>query len=157
MKVFIIILSVLWSVPTHATTVAYKDITNLVAEAEHILIGKVDRVSMVDWDGNEITNPEARTGPGSNNEIRLHVKVLEDGGVLKTTHTNVPQMLTIPLMKKWHYELGQIKETEGETFIFLLKGDDYKRVYPGLFQRPINEKEKIKALIEDQRMTEQTP
>jgi len=47
-----------------ATSVPPRSLTNLVADADHVIIGKVTLVDMVDHKGNQVTNLAARTGPG---------------------------------------------------------------------------------------------
>lgn len=49
----------------------------MAQEADHILIGRVAGVDMVDGHGKPITDPEARTGPSLDNTIRLLIKVDE--------------------------------------------------------------------------------
>ena len=43
--------------------------------ADHILIGRVTGVGMIDGAGKPVTDPEARTGPGLRNQIRLRITV----------------------------------------------------------------------------------
>jgi hypothetical protein len=129
-----------------ATQVLQKSLKELVNDSDHVVIGKVFKVDMVDGAGKEVSDLEARTGPGLETQIRLHVSVEKDGW-LRTSKTNPPTSLTIPLWQMWHYSLGHIKEaTEGQTSIFLLSGENYRTVYPAGFQRPISEKRKILSL-----------
>lgn len=61
----------LWAVasfPLEAT------LAQMSKSADHILIGTVVGVDMVDADGVIIANPAAGTGPGLNNVIRLQVR-----------------------------------------------------------------------------------
>lgn len=130
-----------------ATSIKEKPLEGLVAEADHVIVGKVTHVTMRNWIGWKTTNPKARTGPGSRNEIRLHIAV-ETNGVLKTDQRKFPSTLEVPLWRMWHYSLGSAKASEGKTYIFLLKGEKMERVYEGYFQRDLSEKETIRHLIE---------
>jgi len=117
MKRLPIMILILWANQAFATRVLPKDLTNLVAEAEHILIARIDKVEMVAEDGKTIADLRAMTGPG----IRLHLSV-QTNGVLRST-LSPPRKLIAPLWKMWNYRLSQWKEREGETCIFLLKGE----------------------------------
>jgi hypothetical protein len=130
-----------------ATSIEPKSLKELVRDADHVVLGKVVKVEMIDKDGKEITDLRARTGPGLKTQIRLHVEAGKDGW-LRTAKTNPPANVIIPLWQMWHYSLGHIKEAaEGEIGIFLLSGDNYLPVYPTGFHRPISEKSKILALL----------
>ena len=129
-----------------ATEIMPKSLTNLVEDADHAIIGTVERIDMVDEKGNEVADDDAGTGPGLKNTIRLHVSV-QTNGVLYTTAKVVPKKLTISLWSAWHYRLGKIKKTKGGVAIFLLKGDTFQYVYPSLFRRPISEREQIEQLV----------
>jgi hypothetical protein len=130
-----------------ATQIVPKDLTELIAMSDHVLVVKIAKVSMVDSKGKELRDPEARTGPGIPNELRLHVDVQEDG-VLMTTSDKVPAKLVVPLWRMWHFSLGQWKKEEGSTYIFLLKGENYIRVSPMEFMRDLSERAEIERLIE---------
>ena len=139
--------------PNHASILP-KELSELSAESDHVLVCKVEKVQMLDERGNELRDREARTGPGLKNELRLHL-VIEKDGVLKTNAEKVPDKL-IPLSQAWHYSLGQWKDnSEGKVFIFLLKGADFQRVYPGLFKRQLSEKTAIDKILREQK--EKTP
>ena len=58
-----------------ATKIEKKTLSELMAVTEHVFIGTVMKVDMLDGVGNEITDLEARTGPGIENVIRLHVEI----------------------------------------------------------------------------------
>ena len=140
-----LILSIVPSAP--ATQIARKELTPLVADSDHVLIGKVVKVDMIDGRGRSVTGRDARTGPGSENEIRLHV-VVDTLSVLRTNASKVPEKLVVPLWRKWHYTLGtQREQHEGKTYILLLKGRKYERVYHAQFLQDLSEKAKIQALI----------
>jgi hypothetical protein len=132
-----------------ATQIAFRDLTNLVNSADHVLVGTVTNVTMIDRDGHAITDDKARTGPGLENEIRLHVKIGK-ADVLASNATNTPDSIVIPLWQLWHFTLGQIrKDAEGKSFIFLLKGPDYQRVYEGLFFRELSERDEIARILNE--------
>jgi hypothetical protein len=59
----------------NATQIQHKELNELVKVADHIIGGKIIKVDMIDKDGKDIADEEARTGPGLNNTIRLHLKV----------------------------------------------------------------------------------
>jgi len=127
----------------YGTMVQEKKLGDLLPDADHIFIGHVIKVDMVDRKGHLITDNKARTGPGLKNTIRLHVKVKK---VLHTTSKETPDIIIIKLWDMWHYSLGQIKRAaKNERAIYLLKGPNYEIVFPRHFTRPLHEK---KAIIE---------
>lgn len=129
-----------------ATSIPPKELTELVADSDHILIGKVIKVDMIDGQDRQVTGKEARTGPGLDNLIRLHVQVEADG-YLRSNRPKVAQTLVIPLWSAWHYSLDRWKEEQGKSFLFLLKGPEYEKVYPALFMRSLDERAKIEKLL----------
>ncbi len=138
---------ILCAIQVNGTQIAYKDLTNLVADADHVVIGTVARVDMVTGKGKQVIDESGQTGPGIENQLRLHVEVAKDG-VLATATNRVPERLMIRLWQGWHDTLGnRRKETEGKTFIFLLKGSDFSPVYPGLFMRQVSERQTIEELL----------
>lgn len=66
----------------------------LLKNTDHLLVAVVVEVDMVDESGRPVTNPNAKTGPGLTNTIRLIVQVDE---VVLTNATSVPKRLAIPL------------------------------------------------------------
>jgi len=136
----------------HATQVPHKELSELLADADHVLVGKVVKVDMVDRNGKQLRSREARTGPVLRNQLRLHVEIVKDG-ILKTNGDKEIKELIIPLWQAWHYRLGQWRDlAEGKTFIFLLKGKNYQRVYPGLFLRQMSDREEIERLLKQEKM-----
>lgn len=128
-----------------ATQIDNKPLDELVAMAEHIIIGHVASVDMIDTNEKVIDDDTAMTGPGSGNTIRLHIDV---ASVLKTNAKTVPKRITISLWRIWQYSLGQVKAGSlGQDEIYLLKGIDFHPVYPGLFRRGLNEEELIDVLV----------
>jgi hypothetical protein len=129
------------------TTVPPRPLPDLVKASDHVLVGKVVKVDMVDGKGNPVTNNDARTGPGLENVIRLHV-VLEVDGALKTTKKELPATIVVRHWTMWHYTLGQWKlEALDKVFIFLLVGEDFQWVYPLGFMRDPSEKVEIQKLL----------
>ncbi|MGQ3051901.1 MAG: hypothetical protein ACT6S0_08965 [Roseateles sp.] len=114
--------------------------------ADHVLIGRVTGVDMVDGSGRQIRDPEARTGPGLNNQIRLRIAVDE---VVVTNAPKVPAVLHVPLASHLHYSLGQIQAAhaqDSEQRLILLKGPDFQSIKPGVFMRPLKDKEEVLRL-----------
>ena len=148
MRLLIItVLACLSQLTAQATKIIEKELPQLVAESDHVLVCKVVKVQMVDETGKEVTDRDARTGPGLKNELRLHVE-LEKGGVIKSNAKNVPEKLIIPLWQMWHASLGSSRDFyEGGVYVFLLKGADFRRVYAGGFQRDLSEKADIETII----------
>ncbi|MGO1000984.1 hypothetical protein [Lysobacter sp. CA196] len=129
-----------------ATSVLPKPLKEMVREADHVVVATVESVDMVGGRGKPITDPRARTGPGSKNRMRFNLRIKE---LLFTRSPALPPTLRVPLWSAWHYELGSMREqVTGSTGIFLLKGDDYQPVYPADFQRPLDEREQIERLLQ---------
>jgi hypothetical protein len=145
----VLFLLVLAPIALLGTSIQEKPLDELVAEADHVIVGRITRVSMRNWIGWNVRNLKARTGPGSKNEIRLHITV-ETNGVLKSGKKVFPRKLEVPLWRMWHYSLESIKASEGETNIFLLKGETMERVYPRYFRRDLSEKAAILDLIKNE-------
>jgi hypothetical protein len=114
----------------------------MAASADHVLLGRVTGVDMIDGQGNLLTDLDARTGPGLNNSIRLLIAVDE---VLATNAAQVPKQLALPLGRHLHYRLGQILDAhagDSSVRLILLKGSDFSGIKEGLFFRPLADKEK---------------
>lgn len=47
----------------------------IATSADHVLVGRVTGVDMISGSGRQVRDPEARTGPGLNNQIRLRIAV----------------------------------------------------------------------------------
>jgi len=147
MKILIAIAVLSFVVQAQATQIPFRDLTNLVSDADHVLVATVEKVDMIDAKGNQVTNDTARTGPGSENQLRLHVK-LTTNGVVASPAGKVPETIVIPLWQRWHDTLAnRRREVQGKKFIFLLKGSDYIPVYHGLFMRKPSEKAEIEAIL----------
>jgi hypothetical protein len=119
----------------------------LVKNSDHMLVGHVIDVDMIDGRGHAIKDLEARTGPGSDNKIRLIIQVDE---VIKTNAKSVPKTLKVPLDSFMHFKYGQIKKAhEGDTerFLLLLKGPDFQPPFAGTFRRELIERDRIVELF----------
>ena len=155
MKILIGFVVILLTVQAHATQIDFRDLTNLVSDADHVLVGTVTQVDMIDGKGNQVTNETARTGPGIENMLRLHVSVATNG-VMVSSASKAPETLVIPLWQKWHDTLGnRKKEVQGKTFIFLLKGKDFAPVYQGGFWRNLSDRPEIEAILKKKRSQNQ--
>jgi hypothetical protein len=128
-----------------ATSVPPKPLEEMVRESDHVVIATIIGVDMVDGRGRPVADLDARTGPGSSNEMRFQLNVQE---VLFTRSKMLPAALTVPLWTAWHYELGDMQEqVTGSAGIFLLKGDSFQPTYPANFQRPLDERPEIEHLL----------
>ena len=133
----------------NSTSVAPMPLEQMVRKADHVVVATVSKVDMIDRRGRLVADPEARTGPGLDNQIRLHLAVSE---VLHTRSSRLPDILVVPLWTMWHYTLESITEAAGVTSgIFLLKGDDFQPAYPTGFQRSLDERAEIERLLQGKR------
>jgi hypothetical protein len=98
--------------------------------------------------GWKLSNPWARTGPGSSNQIRMRVKI-DRQNVLKTDRTELPDFITIGEWQMWHGSHNNWMEDDnvGQSYIFLLKGGEMRWVYPRDYRRDLDEKAQIEQLI----------
>lgn len=109
--------------------------------ADHILIGRVTGVDMIDGAGKPVTDPEARTVPGLQHQIRLRITV---DHVLVSNAQHVPNYLFVPLASHLHYTLGQIQAAhvqDAEQRLVFLKGPGFDGIKPGVFMRPLEEQQ----------------
>jgi len=145
-KRFLFIALLCLAATVSATSVVSKPLAEMVREADHVVVATITRVDMVDGKGRLLTDPESRTGPGSANQMRLHLEVHE---VIATRLPPVSRTIRVPLWMMWHYELGTMqKHLTGQRGIFLLTGRDYQPVYPANFQRSLDERAEIQRLLE---------
>ena len=148
MKTLITLLLAIVAAAAHPTTIAFKELPELVALADHIVVGKVIKVDAVKANGEVTTDPGTNTGPGRGNTIRYHVAI-DKNAILKTSASSIPDLIVIKEWPMWHLGLGtQAQLYDGKTFIFLLKGPEYQWVYPGGFERPLSERPLIEKLIQ---------
>jgi hypothetical protein len=112
---------------------------DMAVSADHILVGRVTGVDMIDGAGKPVTDPKARTGPGSRNTIRLRIAV---DRVLVSTVDPVPRQLFVPLASHLHYSLGQIQAAHAQASdprLMFLKGTAFDGIKPGVFMRPMED------------------
>jgi hypothetical protein len=129
----------------------------LIKNTDHLIIGRVVGVDMVDANGKEISDLKARTGPGLTNTIRLIVEV---ESVVLSNAKEVPHILKVPLDPFMHFNLGQIKEAhagEQPPFLLLLKGSNFEPPFPGVFGKDIAEKEKFSKAIKSNKALQHAP
>lgn len=118
-------------------------VAEMAAAADHVLVVHVIGVDMVDRNGLPVLDDQARTGPGLNNVIRLHVAVDE---TLITTAERVPERLLVPLDPLMHYSLGQIRsvhQNDATLRLLLLKGTDFSILMPSIFFLPLQDKDEV--------------
>lgn len=118
----------------------------MAQQADHVLVGRVAGVDMVDGRGKPVTDVEARTGPSLDNTIRLLIQVDQ---VLVSNAAKVPDVIPVPLASHLHYTLGQIQEAhqgDEEVRLVLLKGSDFVGIKPGVFLRPLTDKDRALQL-----------
>ena len=148
MKIFYqIILFAVFLCPLFATQVAPKTLAELVVDADFIVEAKVVGVEMRDSDGKKVVDANAATGPGISNQLFLRVQIVKQGFVYPPKHA-IPNEFLIPLWQRWHDTLAnRIKQSVGESRIFLLQGKTFSPVYPANFDRKHSELANIKALL----------
>lgn len=140
-----LLLSLLATIPlvALASLPLQMSLTAMATEADHVLVGHVVGVDMVDANGGPVVDDQARTGIGSENVIRLHVVVDK---ALITTAERVPRELVIPLDPYMHYSLGQIRavhQNDETPRLLLLKGAGFSSLQPGIFFLPLEEKDEV--------------
>lgn len=62
---------------TNATSIPHKPLDEIVADSDHILLARIVKVDMVNRWGSQVADRKARTGPGLDNRLRLHLQVLD--------------------------------------------------------------------------------
>jgi len=103
---------------THATLFRPVSLEYLATNAEHVLVGKIVDVEMVDSrSGLNVDDPMARTGPLSPFQIRLLVEFRDDG-IIKSTTNRIPPRLMLPLNSGYYFSLQGIRRGIGETKSF---------------------------------------
>jgi hypothetical protein len=137
MKRLLLLAALLFPLPAGASLPLQATLKEMASSADHMLIGTVIGVDMVDGDGVAVDDPAAGTGPGLANVIRLQVRVDE---TLVTNAAKVPAVLDIPLDPFLHYSLGQIKNAHAgvnHPILLLLKGPSFAPIKAGVFARPL--------------------
>nr|WP_298132625.1 hypothetical protein [uncultured Pseudoxanthomonas sp.] len=126
---------------------------DMAVSADHILVGRVTGVDMIDAAGKPITDPQARTGPSQRNQIRLRITVDQ---VLVSNASPVPKHLFVPLASHLHYTLGQIQAAhaqDSDQRLIFLKGHRFEGIKPGVFMRPLDERQQALRLRQAARRT----
>lgn len=142
-RLLLVITALFFSVSVNAGFPFEATLQDMAREADHILVGRVTGVEMIDAQGEQVRDRDARTGPGLTHTIRLLLTVDE---VLVTNLPPVPRVLAVPLASHLHYSLGQIQDEhadDGEVRLILLKGKKFDGIKPGLFFRPLSEKAEV--------------
>ncbi len=128
------------SVPLEAT------LGDLACGADHIFVGRVVGVDMVNANGRQVRSPDAMTGPGMNRTIRLEVEVLER---VESTEAALPASVRVPLDPFMHYSLGQVRAAHAEPSsarLVFLRGADFQPVIAGRFFWSLEAKEEALEL-----------
>lgn len=108
-------------------------LSDLACGADHVLVGRVVEVDMVNAKGRLVRDKRARTGPGLKNTIRLHVEVIEVIDSPSSPHPNLVKVSLDPFM---HYSLGQIQAAHtapSEPMLVFLRGKEFSPVVAGRF------------------------
>jgi len=140
-RLLIVLIAVLFPATSFAGFPFEATLEEMAQDADHILIGRVTGVEMIDGQGKPVLDRKAMTGPGLKNTIRLLIAVDE---VLATNADTVPNVLPVPLASHLHYSLGQISDAhDGDTTVrlVLLQGNDFVGTKPGVFMRPLSDKD----------------
>lgn len=145
MKIYLKLFLLLITSLSFASTPLTASLQEMSSAADHIIIGSVIGVDMIDEKGRQINDSKAMTGPGLKNLIRLKIKVEK---VLVANIKEVPQTLYIPLDPFMHYSLGDVKKAElssKRSFLLFLTGVEFSPIKAGVFARPLtDEKEAIR-------------
>lgn len=121
---WILLLALAVAAPAWSTSVEPMPLEALLAKTDHVLLATVTAVDMVDAQGEPVTDPQARTGPGGPNLIRYHLQV---DRVVTSTSAKVPATLVVPEWQMWHYSLGQMQRAMTHTqSVFLLRGPTFQ-------------------------------
>jgi len=119
---------------------------DLACGADHVLVGRVVGVDMIDQHGKPIADPAARTGPGLTNTIRLKVDVIE---VIESSAAKPPSHLDVPLDPAMHFSLGQIREAYAEPSdarLVFLRGAAFEPIIAGRFFWALSERDQAMKL-----------
>jgi hypothetical protein len=121
-------------VPLQAT------LQELAVGADHMLVGRIVGVDMIDSSGSQVTDPEAMTGPDKGTQIRLIVQIDE---IVFSNVKTVPPTVRVPLASHLHYSLGQIRAAHAEVspqLLVFLNGPRFEAIKPGVLLRPLSDK-----------------
>jgi hypothetical protein len=126
-----------------ASSVSWKPLEVLVRESDHVLLAKITNVDAIDLEGNILLGDFVESGLGSGNIFRLHLQV-------SNTYTDkkVPENILVKLAPDRFLTLGSYRDlVRNKKYIFLLKGNEFRPVTSGYFQRDLSEKEIIQGLL----------
>lgn len=134
MKRWMLLLSLALATPAWATSIEPISLDALLAKTDHVLLATVTAVDMVDGHGKPVTDPQARTGPGSPNRIRYLVHV---DRIVASEAADVPATLVVPEWPMWHYSLEQIQHgATGTQRVLFLRGPDFQPADIAQFSYP---------------------
>lgn len=117
----------------HASLPLEASLRDLACGADHVFVGRVVGVDMINSRGKAVRNPEARTGPGETNIIRLEIEVIER---IDSTEVVLPKTIKVPLDPFMHYTLGQIRSAHSEPSspaLVFLRGREFEPIIAGRF------------------------
>ncbi len=117
-----------------------------VQDADHIFIGTVEKVELLDDNGKVITNVTNPSDTRTNMRLRLQIKPER---WLKTYLKITPNLV------RMEYNTGKLiltyetekKTWEGKKTIFLLKGDNFDPVYFLAFFAPLENEKIVEELL----------
>jgi len=147
MRYVLILVSFLYSIFAQASLPLRVELSELVKNTDHLLVGHVVGVDMINDKGDKITDSQAMTGPGIDNIIRLKIEIDE---TVISNSVQPPKIIMVPLDPFMHHSLGQIQRAhDGDTrkFLLLLKGRSLSPPFPGNYRRELSEKEEILKLF----------
>lgn len=128
------------SVPLEAS------LRDLACGADHVFVGRVVGVDMIDAKGRSISDERAMTGPGESTTIRLELEVME---LIESSEAAFPSSIRVPLDPFMHYSLGQIKAAHVEPSnarLVFLRGDKFQPVIAGRFFWGLDARDEALAL-----------
>lgn len=130
---FVLVLfgAALIGVEASATTIAHRGLMHHLRKADFVFVAQVVHVDLVDGQGAQILDPEAGTGPGLRNTLRLHLVRSKDGMIYSRSGEEPPTELIVPLWPMWHMSLEWQQRSIGRTSIFIVTGPPWALVYPG--------------------------
>ncbi len=119
---------------------------DLACGADHVFVGRVVGVDMINSKGRQVLHEAAMTGPGMNRTIRLELEVLE---LIESTEAAFPRSFHVPLDPFMHYSLGQIKAAHAEPSnarLVFLRGAKFEPIIDGRFFWGLDAREEALAL-----------